>query len=156
MELLELLHKDKSGNQYGLFKCSCSKTRISRLSDVKAKRVTKCKASGKLKQSENGSRQGKASIKHGDSGTPLYNRWVAMKSRAKNHQAYVARNITVCKKWLDSFNNFKEDMQDTFFEHAVLDRIDNSKSYSKDNCQWLTVSNHSIKTAKDIKNANYV
>ena len=159
MELLELLHKDKYGNQHGLFKCSCSKTRISRLSDVRAKRVTKCKACNKLKQSEIGKASSVRMLgnnygaTHGCWGTPLYMRWAAMKHRVTNEPAYTAKNITVCKRWLDSFDNFKEDMQDTFFEHAQLDRIENSKGYSKDNCQWLNSSEHGTKSCKERWNA---
>lgn len=41
----------------------------------------------------------------------------------------------------------------TISKGAVLDRIDNKKGYSKLNCQWLTKSEHGVKTGEDRRNA---
>lgn len=45
--------------------------------------------------------------------------------------------VTVCKRWLDSFDNFVEDMGYKP-DGLELDRIDNSKGYYKENCRWVT------------------
>lgn len=46
------------------------------------------------------------------------------------------RGITCPKKWR-TFSGFWDDMGGTYFEGASLDRIDNHKDYSKENCRWV-------------------
>jgi hypothetical protein len=52
-------------------------------------------------------------------------------------QWYGGRGITVCKEW-KTWERFHADMGDPP-EGLTLDRIDNSKGYSKDNCRWITM-----------------
>jgi hypothetical protein len=64
-----------------------------------------------------------------------------MKTRCLNPKAtgysyYGGRGITICERWL-TFANFLEDMG-VRPEGLTLDRIDGSKGYSKENCQWAS------------------
>lgn len=70
---------------------------------------------------------------------PLYTTWTAMLSRcfdsaSPEYVNYGGRGITVCDSW-HHFKNFAEDMWPKPVG-LTLDRLDNSKGYSKENCRW--------------------
>lgn len=85
---------------------------------------------------------------HGLSGASIYSIWVVMIQRCTNPndkkwKDYGARGISVCDRWANSFAAFYEDMGDRP-KGLQLDRIDNDKGYSKDNCRWATGHQQSI------------
>lgn len=86
----------------------------------------------------------KVSEKHNMSKTREYNSWATMMQRCHNpkntnYHKYGARGIKVCQRWRDSFMAFYEDMGERP-DGMTLDRKNNSKGYTKENCRWSTVS----------------
>lgn len=80
---------------------------------------------------------------HGLSGTSEYNIWKALKQRCYNpnelHYAdYGGRGILICDRWLNSFENFIEDMGNKPSPTHSIDRIDNDGNYEPSNCKWST------------------
>ena len=89
------------------------------------------------------------SLRHGFSQHPIYHTWAGMKQRCDNpkdpqYVRYGAKGIIYPGKW-EKFEGFLEDVGDSYIEGYVLDRIDTTKSYSKENCQWITRSENSRK-----------
>jgi len=81
------------------------------------------------------------SITHNMSSSSEYQCWSTMKKRCYNpnshkYKDYGARGILVCDRWLNSFENFIEDMGLKPSPGHSIDRVYNEKGYFKDNCRW--------------------
>lgn len=91
---------------------------------------------------------------HGMSKTPTYKTWLKMRERCNNPKAsqykwYGGKGVKVCDRWQASFENFLSDMG-VRPDGMTLDRKDNSKGYSPENCEWATHKQQTFNQAKTI------
>ena len=92
---------------------------------------------------------------HNMTGTRIHGTWMAMKQRCNDsnqprHADWGGRGITYDPRW-ESFDAFFDDMGN-IPAGMTLERKDNSKGYSKENCTWATPSAQAYNRRLSTKN----
>jgi hypothetical protein len=95
---------------------------------------------------------------HGMTETPTYKIWLKMKERCltpnERQQGYKDKDIKVCSRWLESFENFLEDMGERP-EGLSLDRVNTYGNYEPSNCRWADDTLQSFNRSKQQSKSGY-
>jgi hypothetical protein len=88
-------------------------------------------------------------LTHGQTGSRTYRAWQDMKTRCRRDSRYKDVGITVCIRWLGSFELFLNDVGECP-PGLTLDRIDGTKGYEPGNCRWATTFEQARNTKKNV------
>jgi len=74
---------------------------------------------------------------------PEYKIWSEMIRRcyckeSSSFKSYGAKGVTVCDRWLNSFDDFLSDMGHRPSANHSINRLKNELPYMKENCEWAT------------------
>lgn len=132
---------DKLGNAKWVCRCDCGQELTVIVKSLKIGHTISCGCYRREVTSRNSTTHG-----HSRPGrmTGEYRSWMSMKQRCTNvnhsdYKDYGAVGIFVCQRWLDSFQNFLDDMGLKPSEIHSLDRWPNQAGgYEPGNCRWAT------------------
>ncbi len=138
LRIVEYAGTSKDGQAMWLCECKCGERKIVAGHSLRSGKIKSCGCI-RIERSK------EINTIHGMKGTRQYTIWRGIKQRTtnpNNHEYcnYGERGIGICEEWKESFENFKKWADENgYAENLVIDRKDNDKGYSPDNCRWVTV-----------------
>lgn len=134
--------KTSGGNskRIGSFECDCGVVKSIEIQSVIHNITNSC---GCLNKEIATKRAKERNYKHGEAKSSEYNAWRSMKKRCLNpknfhFKHYGGRGIKISDEWVNSFENFINDMGKKPSKEYSLERLENNGNYTKENCIWAT------------------
>lgn len=140
--------KHKGKKWYWECNCECGGKVVQQAYAIRNGHTLSCGCYQKERASE-------ANLTHGQTETRLYRIYNGMKNRCynekqSNYRNYGARGIHICEKWLNNFQAFYDwAVSNGYADDLSIDRIDNTKGYSPDNCKWATRAEQQRNTTRN-------
>lgn len=87
---------------------------------------------------------------HGESGEPLYEKWIAIRMRCQNprnshYASYGGRGITICEAWDTSYETFRAwALTHGYAPGLTIERLDVNGHYTPENCCFIPPAQQAV------------
>jgi hypothetical protein len=142
--------RDGARHKRAVYRCQCGTEFVAETANVAKGHTSSCGCLRRATTAERSTTHGHKS--HGERSI-TYVAWVNMKGRCSNpfrpdYKNYGGRGITYDPSW-ERFETFLADMGEKP-SRMTLERVDNAKGYSKDNCKWASRSMQNINRRNNV------
>jgi hypothetical protein len=134
-----------NGKRFFLCKCECGNVGIHRFEDIRAGKILSC-----------GCYNIEKGIKHGRSGTRIYNVWKGIVYRCSNplcgsYIDYGGRGIKICAEWLNVDIFCEWAARNGYKNGLTIERMDVNGNYEPNNCTWIPLARQASNTRRNRK-----